>query len=192
MLIVEYYSDMLAAWRNEDLTKLDVIKGYTTLLLEGEFGPLTDKQHQAIETIHRCCTRTVTGWHDRGAFIYHGGHDPVSLDEVINDVLRYMRGWLLIDTGNVHITLADNLPQVLDGPMLVIAIVGIIKHVHRPNQDGFSATFRASSNQQGTILVQIQIQSKNDSNEVDLISALSRPDTDLGMANLLIQQLIAS
>ncbi len=188
MLVIRYFSDLLAAWRNEDLTKMSYIRGYSNYLLKGEFGTLTDEQRQAVEVIHRSCMQTVEDWHQRGRYFFPLDLCPISVTEIIELVLEYLHGSLCLDREHVQVALGPNLPPVAGSLMSAIGIIGTITHLYRPGQNDFRVTLKANAGEDNVVVMQIQVRAANLPSKADLSLALSRPDTDLCMANVLIRQ----
>lgn len=58
----EQLLEWFAAWKNDGISQLTTIKGYSDILLRGLVGDLSDKQREFIEIIARSCEHAVDYW----------------------------------------------------------------------------------------------------------------------------------
>lgn len=182
---------LFAYWRNEDLTKLSLIKGYAELLLEGGFGTITDDQRQAIDTISQVCQKAIQAWHNRSYRIHPLLHqeiviEPMALSEVIKEALDYLREQIPVD--KITVSLSDALPLVNTSRELATAVVILVGYLYRqwPYRKNFSATITAALDENKAI--KLQIRSAQGLELTNINSTLFESDFDLRLANLVIQQ----
>jgi light-regulated signal transduction histidine kinase (bacteriophytochrome) len=62
-------SKLQSRWRHDALGVLEVIHGYSELLMQNAFGELQPKQQEVVDKIHQYSLRAVAAWQFMGAYI---------------------------------------------------------------------------------------------------------------------------
>lgn len=184
--------ELLACWKNEDLTALSLMRGYAELLLDDGYGAITDDQRQAINAISFACQKVIQRWQSRGYRLQPLLHqeivfETIAFSDVIKEALEDLRQDLPID--KIAVTLSDNLSPITASRELAIAIVILVDYIylHRPHRGDFSTTIMATLHEGQAINLRIRsAQDLETTNKID--STLLESNLDLRIANFVIQQ----
>jgi hypothetical protein len=175
-----------AMWRNEGLTPLTSIAGYSDLLLRGAFGSLTDEQTNALTVIRQQVSKSIQSWDNYGDYlrVYHSEtkHDIVAVTELFEEVKQRIQ----YQTGPIELSLPDT-PLTLNGDSqkLRIAFCKLVypdEEAHRIHT--IQPIIRAHVEDTHTLVVHIRSGLEASSQD----EWLWHPMAGLGMAAFVIKQ----
>lgn len=123
-------SDLLDAYamrRNEGLTPLTAIAGYSDLLLRGAFGQLTDDQLQAVTIIRQNVTLSLQSWNNYGDYLRAYFLPPQSESVDLSALLENVSAQTRTQAETIEVTLPDSACTIIgDSRQLYIAFRNLI------------------------------------------------------------------
>jgi signal transduction histidine kinase len=131
-------TDLLTHIAHELRTPLSVALGYTKILAAGRYGPLNDKQTQAVAATERCCEQigeladqlSLLGKLERGELTLRRG--PVALDPLLSALAAQ------------HEPLADHPVRVEQAPGAVLTVHADGPHLRRTLASLLAAVVRTA------------------------------------------------
>lgn len=121
--------NLFYAWKNDDLSVLIFIDGYSDWLLHEESGSLTNQQKEILEIINRKARRMNDRWHDRQAFIslkYDEVHEiqVINFAKVVNQACLQLKANFGVN--NIQVEVPENLPDIKATWYLDRAVLNLI------------------------------------------------------------------
>ena len=180
------FLEWLACWRNEGLTPLVIINGYTELLLKGEGGDLTDTQRRFVEIIARNCT-IAADWFNLPVdyLAFRSGQHHVRWEEIcLPDLITRALSDVQID--HIEVDLPDDLPPIRGNQWLQTAVLYMIEpDPFLIRTDAYQASIKADL--VGDSFIQVRIGVQLDLGEGERPSLFT--STRLSIAGQIIQLL---
>ncbi|MCL4266417.1 MAG: hypothetical protein KJ069_24650 [Anaerolineae bacterium] len=168
--------DLMALWRNEGLTPLSHIVGFSHLLLDGELGELNEEQRRTIEIVFKAGIQATACWNIANTYLrlQYGTdihkYSSVRLRDVVDEATSHLNKLKTFSYISTDVPL--DLPLIeerwpLQAVFVYILDSDFLRHYNK------SATITARPQDGAKIQVQIELE------------GIIKPDADLNPQRLL-------